>query len=56
MILEYPIDLLEKEKRKLEKYIKKNDLMKADLHRAGKELRKISQLTQAIKQLKKKTI
>lgn len=56
MILEYPIDLLEKEKRKLEKYVKKNDLMKADLHRAGKELRKISQLTQAIKQLKKKTI
>ncbi len=54
MKIEYPLRILEKEKRKLEKSIKQKDLLKKDLQEAGMELRKVSQLNQAIKCLRQK--
>lgn len=50
--MEYAINLLEKERRKIDQSVKKNDLMKKDMEKATKELSKITELKNAIKILK----
>lgn len=54
--MEYPLQILEKEKRKLEKRIKEEGLMKKDMQMAGIELRKVSQLKNAIKWIRQKAV
>jgi hypothetical protein len=54
MEMEYPLQLLEKEKRRLEKYIKREDLMSKDRQKASRELEKVSQLKKASKLIKEK--
>ena len=52
--MEYPLQLLEREKRRLEKYIKREDLMSKDRQKASRELEKVSQLKKALKFIKEK--
>ena len=52
--MEYPLQLLEREKRRLEKYIKREDLMSKDRKTAGREPEKVSQLKKALKFIKEK--
>lgn len=54
MEMKYPLQLLEKEKRRLEKYIKREDLMSKDRQKASRELEKVSQLKKALKVIKEK--
>lgn len=53
-LMDYPLSILEKEKRTIEKSIKQADLLHKNMQAAAAELRKLSQLTQAIKCLKQK--
>ena len=52
--MEYVIDLLEENKRYLERQIKKTGLMQTDMRNATKELHRVTELKKAIKILKQK--
>lgn len=52
--MQYAVQTLEKEKRNLERNIKSNNLMQADMRKATEELSKITELKKAIKVLKSK--
>lgn len=52
--MEYAIQLLEKERIKLDKSVKKNNLLQRDMTKATKEFSKITELKNAIKILKSK--
>ncbi|MFC5046353.1 hypothetical protein ACFSTE_03945 [Aquimarina hainanensis] len=54
--LTYPIQILEQEKKKLERTIKKEELMKKNMTHASAQLRKVAQLTNAIKYIKQKQV
>lgn len=52
--MDYVIDLLKQNKKYLERHIKKVDLMQNDIHKATKELHRVTELKKAIKILKQK--
>ena len=52
--MEHAIRTLAKERKAIERNIRKNDLMKSDMKKARKELSKINELKKAIKILKQK--
>ena len=54
MKMEYPLQLIEREMRRPEKYIKKEDLMSKDRQKAGREPEKVSHLKKALKFIKEK--
>lgn len=49
--MEYAIELLEKNRRNLERTIKNSELMKHDIQKASIDLQKLSDLKKAIKLL-----
>lgn len=49
--MEYAIELLEKDRRNLERRIKNSELMKHDIQKASIDLQKLSDLKKAIKLL-----
>ncbi len=52
--MDYVIELLEVNKKNLERHIRDVDLMRTNMKKAAEELRRISQLKRAIKVLKQK--
>lgn len=52
--MEYVIDLLKRNKKTIERHIKKDDLMQSNMPIAKYKLRKVSELKRAIKILKRK--
>jgi len=50
--MQYAIETLEKEKKSIERNIRNNNLMQADIRKATQELSKITELKKAIKILK----
>lgn len=53
--MEYVIELLEDNKRYLERYIRDNNIMQKDMKQAAQQMGQINQLKRAIKILKLKT-
>jgi len=53
--MEYTIELLEKERNRIEKYVRVHNLMEKDIGKASKELTRVSELKRAIKILKLKS-
>lgn len=49
--MKYAIELLEKDRRNLERTIKNSELMKKDIQKASVDLQKLSDLKKAIKLL-----
>jgi hypothetical protein len=52
--MDYVIDMLEENKKYLERHIKKVGLMQTDMRKATKELHRVTELKKAIKILKQK--
>lgn len=52
--MEYAIGLLEKNRKHLERQLKRANLMQSDIHRAIQELHRVTELKRAIKILKQK--